>query len=572
MVTFFFVLIVGGGGAFFLKQHFDKKREKSEREKNVYEERKTREMRHLVVKEKQREVQSSQNDPDARERRKIEISFERAIVRVRSLIQHDEYGSALKILATLNMDKLTDPQRQQANALHKQIHTRAQAKFVKMKERAADRAGAEDYDGAIQIVRKADAFGIPEISNEVSTLALNYQKMKSLGKLGNQIQTFAIIEEQLNPSLSTFDYAAAADTIERLAPVTDYMLFKEDLIGIKEDFDLVEKTWVEFRNAMSSRVGTVEMFGIKRGTIKAVDGHGLTLVTPDGDVMLTRKEMQPAWIKAKAEITKEKAPEAHYGLGVMFLHKGKDKHARSIFSQHGDAQQKAERHLRWLGWRDEVRAMEVYKTLVAASQEKAIRRVPKIAAEFEVRFGNTRLFGQESAKIRQMVETATQILAENKKKATAIIAKLANYEEDARVKLADWYEGRKKAVEKQYQKELHDDFRYVKGATYSYGKEREGGNMRANLEVVLRALAEVRGGGKDVSPARRKLIEKDKRYLEKGVRNASMNRESNANLVKRKRIQLSDNIKNERIRLERRLKAGELVSDDEIEKKFDVLD
>ncbi|MDP6504694.1 MAG: hypothetical protein QF886_13810, partial [Planctomycetota bacterium] len=100
----------------------------------------------------------------------------------------------------------------------------------------------------------------------------------------------------------------------------------------------------------------------------------------------------------------------------------------------------------------------------------------------------------------------------------------------------------------------------------------EAGNMRTNLEVVLRALAEVREGGKDVSPARRKLIEKDKRYLEKGVRNASMNRESNANLVKRKRIQLSGNIKNERIRLERRLKAGELVSDDEIEKKFDVLD
>ncbi|MDA1139025.1 MAG: hypothetical protein O3B01_10625 [Planctomycetota bacterium] len=573
MVALVFLLIIGGGGAFFLKQYFDEKREAGLREEMAYEDRKRNEMRDMVARQKQLESKSSQFGQEEMEKRKFEISFDRAIERARSLMLEDEFGVALRVLAELNTDKLTDLQNQRAETLREKINTQALDKFVKIKALALEKADEEDYDGAILIVKMADAFGIPEISNEVQALASNYQKMKTLGKLGNQVQTFTIIGEQLNPSLSVFDYVTARATIERLSPVADYMLFKDDLVGIKEDFKLVEKTWGEFKNAMVRRVGAEEMFGIKRGTVKAIDDNGLTLDTAEGEVMLTLKEIQPAWIRAKVELTKEKFPEAHYGLGVMFLHKGQDKDAQAIFTQHAvDDDKNAARHLRWLGWKDEVKAMEVYKTLVAANQQQAFMQVPEIAASLKEEYGNTRLYSQESAKIRQMVDTAARLLAENKEKAEEILARLATFEDKARERLTEWFEEKKSVIERQYQKDLYDEFSYVKRIPYSYSKEIGGGNMRINFDVVLKTLAEIREGGVDVSAASKNQIEKDRRYLEKGVREASLNRESNANLAKRKRIQLSANIKNERMRLERRLKAFELVTDEEIEKKLNVFD
>lgn len=573
MVALVFLLIIGGGGAFFLKQYFDEKREAGLREEMAYEDRKRNEMRDMVARQKQLESKSSQFGQEEMEKRKFEISFDRAIERARSLMLEDEFGVALRVLAELNTDKLTDLQNQRAETLREKINTQALDKFVKIKALALEKADEEDYDGAILIVKMADAFGIPEISNEVQALASNYQKMKTLGKLGNQVQTFTIIGEQLNPSLSVFDYVTARATIERLSPVADYMLFKDDLVGIKEDFKLVEKTWGEFKNAMVRRVGAEEMFGIKRGTVKAIDDNGLTLDTAEGEVMLTLKEIQPAWIRAKVELTKEKFPEAHYGLGVMFLHKGQDKDAQAIFTQHAvDDDKNAARHLRWLGWKDEVKAMEVYKTLVAANQQQAFMQVPEIAAALKEEYGNTRLYSQESAKIRQMVDTAARLLAENKEKAEEILARLATFEDKARERLTEWFEEKKSVIERQYQKDLYDEFSYVKRFPYSYSKEIGGGNMRINFDVVLKTLAEIREGGVDVSAASKNQIEKDRRYLEKGVREASLNRESNANLAKRKRIQLSANIKNERMRLERRLKAFELVTDEEIEKKLNVFD
>ena len=573
MVALVFLLIIGGGGAFFLKQYFDEKREAGLREEMAYEDRKRNEMRDMVARQKQLESKSSQFGQEEMEKRKFEISFDRAIERARSLMLEDEFGVALRVLAELNTDKLTDLQNQRAETLREKINTQALDKFVKIKALALEKADEEDYDGAILIVKMADAFGIPEISNEVQALASNYQKMKTLGKLGNQVQTFTIIGEQLNPSLSVFDYVTARATIERLSPVADYMLFKDDLVGIKEDFKLVEKTWGEFKNAMVRRVGAEEMFGIKRGTVKAIDDNGLTLDTAEGEVMLTLKEIQPAWIRAKVELTKEKFPEAHYGLGVMFLHKRQDKDAQAIFTQHAvDDDKNAARHLRWLGWKDEVKAMEVYKTLVAANQQQAFMQVPEIAASLKEEYGNTRLYSQESAKIRQMVDTAARLLAENKEKAEEILARLATFEDKARERLTEWFEEKKSVIERQYQKDLYDEFSYVKRIPYSYSKEIGGGNMRINFDVVLKTLAEIREGGVDVSAASKNQIEKDRRYLEKGVREASLNRESNANLAKRKRIQLSANIKNERMRLERRLKAFELVTDEEIEKKLNVFD
>ncbi|MDA0838331.1 MAG: hypothetical protein O2857_11160 [Planctomycetota bacterium] len=573
MVALVFLLIIGGGGAFFLKQYFDEKREAGLREEMAYEDRKRNEMRDMVARQKQLESKSSQFGQEEMEKRKFEISFDRAIERARSLMLEDEFGVALRVLAELNTDKLTDLQNQRAETLREKINTQALDKFVKIKALALEKADEEDYDGAILIVKMADAFGIPEISNEVQALASNYQKMKTLGKLGNQVQTFTIIGEQLNPSLSVFDYVTARATIERLSPVADYMLFQDDLVGIMGVANFHKKTWGEFKNAMVRRVGAEEMFGIKRGTVKAIDDNGLTLDTAEGEVMLTLKEIQPAWIRAKVELTKEKFPEAHYGLGVMFLHKGQDKDAQAIFTQHAvDDDKNAARHLRWLGWKDEVKAMEVYKTLVAANQQQAFMQVPEIAASLKEEYGNTRLYSQESAKIRQMVDTAARLLAENKEKAEEILARLATFEDKARERLTEWFEEKKSVIERQYQKDLYDEFSYVKRIPYSYSKEIGGGNMRINFDVVLKTLAEIREGGVDVSAASKNQIEKDRRYLEKGVREASLNRESNANLAKRKRIQLSANIKNERMRLERRLKAFELVTDEEIEKKLNVFD
>ena len=359
-----------------------------------------------------------------------------------------------------------------------------------------------------------------------------------------QLQAFAEIDTSLGPLLEKHKYDQAVTISRFRATAPGNEPFRNDLLAMKPDFDAVEGLYGRFLAELGKVVGETVTLGAHRGKVLEVREDAVLLDENGKRVPVAPGDIAATIISHKLSLPDDAPAEQWYALGVLLAHEGYEAQAREALRKAGDGQPGVERQLRWLAWRREVEAKTALAQLKEAGDSGQTQKVLELAGSLLESYANTQVVSREGDSIRTMKETAEQALADTKKALEDSAAKLEEIVQACYAAANRDYDEKKKEIVKKYDEEV--------------------GPLRQNIEKIKAGLEKAANRDqekklkKDLKDAEKKFSAADRKYRELPSKLREFHRRTKTN------------IRSKQTRLARKIRGGEVMSEEEILKEFDL--
>ena len=516
-----------------------------------------------------------------------------------ALLDAANYEKALAQLTALEPKLSSEEDQTAAEELRTEIEEHAENRFRDDRSEVEGLVERGRLDPALAILQKTEAYGFESIASEARELRSDILARKECLALNSQLSAYARLQAQLAGPLNDYDYQAAGAVIDKQAAAPANADFKEDLLAMKGDFKAVETLWGTFLKKMEGSLGSEQMFGIQKGKLTAAK-DGAVVIEADGkEIRIPVREMQPKWIELRLDSSGASDPDRLYALGLLYLHKGRLSEASVIFRDLGQAHEGAKRQLRWAAWQTESEAREVLAKAKEASGSGDFIEVKKLVATLREDYSDTKVVALEAAALDSMTERSGKALEEKRGQIEADLAKLNGYAEAARAKLEAWNDELKKKIQDQYEEEMMDPVSYARslapsptgiatrpvtgtgGVTTLPGANTGTGvattptqrtrNEPTNKRDNLRALEKMLKNPELSRDAKKRLITLKKK-LQGEIGRATSKAKNGVDKLRLRYVAKGDALRNNHIRLQRKVKGGESVSDAEMQAKLKMVE
>ena len=515
-------------------------------------------------------------DKAAQALKKLEDSFD-------TMLEAEQYKEIVVVLDEVVSVNPSEEQLKAVEDYREKLGAHVKERFSEIKLKSEALVKENKLDEALSLVKEARDFGVAEISSEVTKQEAAIERLKTQMSFESQLAAYARLNGLISKPLDDYNYKAASVLVKREAASPRNLAFKDDLLGMLEDFGATEELWRQFLKKMEAKIGSVEMFGIDQGKIAAVRDGTFVMNVRDREKQFTLRDMQPKWIEIKMDLSGGSPPEQWYPVGLLYLHKGRWSDAKPIFERVGKLHDGVARQFRWKQWEREVAATGLVGEAKKAAAAKDYGQVADHIEEIRTEFGDTQVAIREKGSLAQLEKQAAAAVGQLKR---GIGAKLKQFERiaaEAEKKVEALFEEGKVKVEEQYKADMTDSISYRQptrsaygGTSYSYPTGtfissgdgyyvlRIATDKESNLKVVNSVLGTISNSRYSSADAQRKQLQGEKKRLEREISNARKRRKANADRLKLTMAKKRRDLRNDTLRTERKIKSGEDLSDAEM--------
>ena len=564
-----FVALVAGGGAvyFMMEMHKPQSAPRAETANVPTSVRRTTSIPITTSTTVPKEI-----DKAAQALKKLEDSFD-------TMLEAEQYKEIVVVLDEVVSVNPSEEQLKAVEDYREKLGAHVKERFSEIKLKSEALVKENKLDEALSLVKEARDFGVAEISSEVTKQEAAIERLKTQMSFESQLAAYARLNGLISKPLDDYNYKAASVLVKREAASPRNLAFKDDLLGMLEDFGATEELWRQFLKKMEAKIGSVEMFGIDQGKIAAVRDGTFVMNVRDREKQFTLRDMQPKWIEIKMDLSGGSPPEQWYPVGLLYLHKGRWSDAKPIFERVGKLHDGVARQFRWKQWEREVAATGLVGEAKKAAAAKDYGQVADHIEEIRTEFGDTQVAIREKGSLAQLEKQAAAAVGQLKR---GIGAKLKQFERiaaEAEKKVEALFEEGKVKVEEQYKTDMTDSIQYKQraygsGFSYRTGTLISSGDgyyvlrIAADKESNLKVLNSVLGTKPTYSysstEAQRKQLKEEKKRLERDISMARKKRKANAGRLKLTMAKKRRDLRNDTLRTKRKIESGEDLSDAEM--------
>lgn len=360
--------------------------------------------------------------------------------------------------------------------------------------------------------------------------------VEELGRLKDRVSAYVKVRERLGPIFGEPDRGAAAAAVEALAQSPENAPLKDDLLAMKDDFAAVQKLLNWFLREMTSLVGAERVFGAKRGRIAAVRSDSVVLQSSGKEVTIGIDEVQPEWIEEMSDLSRMAAEGTLYGLGVRYLHRGRADQAGDVFAKLGDWHEGAQRQLRWADLDREARANEILEEIRTCCGDRRYPKVKTLLASVRREYADSQLVLHARAQLQEWEQESEQGTAAMAQDIQVALARLDETHEKAQITLNDWVNQKKDEIGRRLDQELQAQMQ-------QWSEEAQKGGKPISERAGKRVLQSIKQRARD--------------------RMAALQLRADG---------LKDAQRNAYLRLRRKIRSGEEVGDDLVNRKLEIID
>jgi hypothetical protein len=363
----------------------------------------------------------------------------------------------------------------------------------------------------------------------------------TLEKLNAEIASYNQFQQTFEQFLKQSDYAGLRPKLKRFTGQMDDGLVGAYVKGLPQDLDAVDGMLDRFLQSLTQKKGNKIALGAKRGEIKEVVESMIVFNAGEKETVIDKKELRPKWILDNSQLRELAVGDDLYGLGVMFMHRGRYTEAEELFQKLGEWHQGRERQASWKKIRTETEASQQLEEIKLAIEGGASTRAKSLLAAAKSQYANTDILRLSEDLIAQWEESATQSIGAKNKEIQERLEKVASVDEGIRTKLNTWVKEGTDKIETLYKQEIGD-------------KEEQLAQMK---------LAKKKGS-KEITSTQITNLNREIRK----IKQRRMNRLSE--LVSRTRNLKRDH-RNAYLRLRRKVSEGEEFTEQETISRLDVL-
>jgi len=565
------ILAAGGGGGYYYWQQ--QELAKAERARN----------------EAEREARARKTSTTTTVPKTIEKKdpLEETRLALDGLLENAQYKEALS-----RLDKVLEgyPGQKVQEALGKlrdQVEDHAKDRFDADKQKVNGLIATKKYDSALTLLAKMQDYGIGGMGSEARKKVSQVQALQRSTQIVGQIEAYTNIKAALDPVLNEYDYRAAEKVIDEQAALPESAAFAEGLLAMKEDFKAVEKLWGQFLKKIEESAGETAMFGIKQGTIKGVREGTFVMDVNGAEEVFALKDMQPKWIESRLELsTSEPDPEKRYALGLLYLHKGRKREALVGFKYVGDGHPGVERLANWVGWDDEIAAKAKLEELSQAGEENRFLAVRERIDDLREDYAGTRMYKLQEEMVRELETQADQAVAEIREKIDERLQFLESLNDQKKAEIETWRDTKKAEIQAVYEKAMEDPVTFevieddattvsrttlanrggpdeLRAYRYGYIEVKKPTTKEANLAALTQVLKNKKPKSK-YEQLQKKRVEDLRKQIIREIGKAKSQATSNLSKLKILREGKQRDLRNQYLRTARKIKRGELLTDEQI--------
>jgi hypothetical protein len=503
------------------------------------------------------------------------------------LLQQAKFKDALALLDQVEPVRLNKKAREAVKTYQEQVNKQAEERLKSDWEKVESLVASKDYDGALNVLVKIQEYGLGSAPEEARKRASEVEPLKGSHELLARIQACANISSALSPVLKELDYTAAVSVIDEQAQVPENQVFAEELAAVKQDIKAVEALWAEFLKVMGGKAGTEESFGARQGKIAGVRDGKLVLGVNGAEESLGLKDFRPKWIEDRLGLSAgDSDPEKRYAAGVLCWHRGLAQEARDIFEKL-PGHPGAERQLQWIGWEREVAAKAILDELKESGKEDNPENIRKLAARLRTDYGETRMVKLEDSVLRDTAERADGAIGEMDKKIKDRLDLAETAAAQERAGIENWFEIMKEQAMALHQKEMLDDTTYhkvvhklkpgerppwnvvwvgtTKDGMVGYYEQSNKIDKRENLKRIRELLDVMKPTTANEISFQDKFKEEEDRLVRE-IKMFNDRHQERASKLKALHTRKLVDLKNNKLRMIRRIKSGDEVTEEEIDK------
>ncbi|MBI2190839.1 MAG: protein kinase [Planctomycetes bacterium] len=397
--------------------------------------------------------------------------------------------------------------------------------------------------------------------------------------LDAQVEAFGVMEAALNPLLKNHQYSEIESALEKQAGEPNNGLFQEALEGVKEDVKAVQDFWPVFlKKVEESAGGPEESFGARRGKVVGVRDGKILLEEKGGPIGIDPSEARALQIHEKLKLSMTDSEAAHrYALGVLFLHEGRKDKAKDYFDSLGSDYPGVARQRQWMDLSREAEARKAIRDAMEARVAKNYAQVTKLVPDILQKFSDTQTVSRQKSDLEKLKEEAAGALEAKMGRSEASLDKLESLVKRASKEIEDWRDNMEEKLKRAYAEDMTDSQvyrRYESGYEYYMWDER--GDKAENLKVLKQCLESMPSVTKfyDVSWLHNKKLsaKKEIERLEKEIAEAKKKLETGASKLKSLYNKKKSDLKTREGRLQRRIKGGEDLSEEDMLKELRLED
>ena len=288
--------------------------------------------------------------------------------------------------------------------------------------------------------------------------------------LKDRVSAYVRIQERLEPLLGELEYDAAARAIEALAESPESALLKADLLAMKDDFPAARKLLRSLLREMANSAGSEKAFGTRRGTVTGVRDDSVVLQSQGKEISIGIEEMQPEWIEEMSDLSRMATEGTLYGLGVLYLHRGRAAPAMATFARLGDWHEGVQRQQRWASLAREARAGEALEEIRASYDDKRYPEVKKLIATVRRDYAGSQLVRHARDQLEKWQKESEQATAAMTQSIEDTLSRLDASYEEAQMKVKNWAVRKKDEIANLLEEETQAQLKKWSGEAQKGGK------------------------------------------------------------------------------------------------------
>ena len=543
-----------------------------------------------VVKPKQKlkkQIASKRPSTKPKLKPKIELRkkslYEKYQPQVQELLEKGSYVQVQELLKGVNIDSIA--KRQDLEKLRGDVRAHARNRFQDDLTRVDELADSSNFEEAINILKAAQTWQIASIERSASSRIVEIQKHREAQAFFSKVEGFAALQAALGKPLRAHEYTVLGPEVDRLAASAEFGVFKQELMGMKGEVKLIEIFWRKVLASFQETIGAQENIGIHRGEVKAVTDGKIILSVKGAEIEIPPKDIPTSYIKRKLKMGEDSPPEDWYALGVLYAHEGRRSEAQKIFGQLGDDVAGVDIQNHWLDLAHEAEAHSMIQELKKAKETGQATKVIKLASELLGTYANTRVVATHQKSLKESMANSKQTLSELEEKIQGKLDEFGRLISTGKEEMNSWYSAKKEEIGKLFKEKMTDTRKYVllkkkiggglvrsighdiyfvngkEARAYFFRVSEETGIKDENLKVVRAAYKLLpKGTSNDIKSPLKKEIKR----LEYEIKRAKAFRSDSYAQLKIRGDKKKKDLLNRSKRTERKIKAGEMLSTEEM--------
>ncbi|MDA1143008.1 MAG: hypothetical protein O3B01_30990 [Planctomycetota bacterium] len=335
----------------------------------------------------------------------------------------------------------------------------------------------------------------------------------TLESLNAEIASYTQFQQTFDQFLKQSDYEGLQPMLHQFVPQLEGGLVGTYVKGLPRDIEAVDGMLERFLQDMDKRKNEPIVLGAASGKIKEVVESMLVLDTGDTETVIDKKELQPKWILDHSRLGELAARDDLYGLGVMFMHRGRHREAEDLFHNLGEWHPGRERQASWEKIRTETEASQQLEEIKLALEGGDGSRAKALLTRVRNQYANTDILRLSEDLIAQWEESATQSIGTMNKEIQERLEKLASLDEGIRAKLETWLKDRTDKIEALYEEEMGDKVQEI--AQLRLTKKKDSKAVRStqitNLQREIRKIKQKRVDRMSELASRTRNLQRDHR-------------------------------------------------------------